>query len=758
MKTIITLLLLSFAGKANSQILNFAWARQAGGTGAVSYLDMAVDGQGSVYVTGYFTGTIDFDPGVGVFNLSSIGGQDIYVYKLDLNGNFVWVRQMGSSDRDVGTSIELDANNNIYITGYFSGTTDFDPGVGIYTLSPINFTDFFICRLDDQGNLNWANQFGKWAVESKARLALDGAGNIHLSGNFSGTADFDPGPGSFNMVSSSISDIFVSKLDPSGNFIWAKQINVSYTNYIFDMVLDASGNVFVTGDFSGIADFDPGPAAFTLVSTGDYDSYIFKLDNNGNFSWAIHFGSGGTDRSTSMAVDRSGNVITTGYFAGTVDFDPSSLVHSLSSNGVYPNNTYLLKLDNDGHYLWAKKIGGRDVAADQHGNIFLTAILSGTMDIDPGPSTYYLTSVGLEDIYICKLNASGNFVWAKNMGGPTASGNPSGILTDNDGNIYTSGGFTLTIDFDPGTTVHNMTAIGVYDMFVHKISLCKNPSSHNITASVCSSYTLNGETYTETGIYTQTLVNAAGCDSILTLNLTINNRYSQFGASACGSYTWNGQTYTNSGTYKDTLIASNGCDSLIIMNLVIKENIFTSVNASICRGQNYEGYNVAGVYTDSFISTDGCDSIRTLTLEVKEATASIIDTTICDGQRFGGYQLPGTYVDVLTGVNGCDSVRTINLTVKYNCGMYIPNVFTPNNDGLNDLFKPTINSIVFKGFSLVIFNRYGEKIFETYEYGKGWDGKFKGKDQLSGTYVYRITYTLMNGYESEYKGTVLLIR
>jgi len=338
------------------------------------------------------------------------------VCKLDQNGNFIWVKQIGSTGRDRGTSIALDAANNIYLTGYFSGTADFDPGAGTHTLSPVSLADFFICKLDNPGNFDWAKQFGQWANESTARLALDNTGNIYISGNFFGTSDFDPGPGTYSMVSSSLSDIFISKFDGSGNFTWARQIRVSDFNYVHDMALDTAGNTFVTGDFSGIADFDPGPAAFTLVSGGSFDSYIFKLDNNGNFSWAIHFGNTNLDRSISMAVDNNGNVITSGYFTGTVDFDPSPVVHSLTSTGIYPNNTYLLKLDSGGHYVWAKKAGGRDISADDNGNIFSTAILSGTMDLEPGPGNYTLTSIGPQDIFIRKLNASGTFVWAKSMG------------------------------------------------------------------------------------------------------------------------------------------------------------------------------------------------------------------------------------------------------------------------------------------------------------------------------------------------------
>lgn len=286
---------------------------------------------------------------------------------------------------------------------------------------------------------------------------------------------------------------------------------------------------------------------------------------------------------------------------------------------------------------------------------------------------------------------------------------------------------------------------------------CTNSSSA-ITASVCDAYTLNGKTYRASGSFTQKLINGAGCDSIITLNLTV--RYSTHcttTATACDSFTWRGKTYTTSGFYSDTLVSSNGCDSILSLALTINNKMLATVNAAICSGQIYEGHTATGTYIDTLIAANGCDSIRTLNLTVKPASFLTIDTAICSGQNYAGHTTPGTYNDAFIAVNGCDSIRTVNLTVKNNCGIYIPNTFTPNKDGLNDLFKPTIN-LAFQKYRFIIFNRYGEKVFETNEYGRGWDGTYKRKNQPTGSYVYGITFTHASGWKSENNGTVLLIR
>jgi gliding motility-associated-like protein len=290
------------------------------------------------------------------------------------------------------------------------------------------------------------------------------------------------------------------------------------------------------------------------------------------------------------------------------------------------------------------------------------------------------------------------------------------------------------------------------------IDNCTTGSSATITASACDAYSLNGKTYRASGLFTQKLINATGCDSLITLNLTVNySTHCTTTATACDSFTWQGKTYTTSGFYSDTLASSNGCDSILSLALTINNKILTNVNAAICSGQIYEGHTTTGTYIDTLIAANGCDSIRTLNLTVKPRSFSTIDTAICAGQNYAGHTTAGTYTDIFIAANGCDSIRTLNLTIKNNCNIYIPNAFTPNKNGLNDLFKPTIN-LAFNKFSFIIFNRYGQKIFETYEYGKGWDGTYKGKAQLTGSYVYRITFTNISGWVSENNGTVLLLR
>jgi len=474
MKTKTILLSLAIAAMvtvANAQ--NFVWAKQMGGTGHDNGYSITTDASGNVYTTGYFEGTVDFDPGAGIFNLTSAGQSDIFISKLDASGNFVWAKKMGGTSYDYGYSITTDASGNVYTTGYFQGTVDFDPGPGTFNLTSAGQSDIFISKLDASGNFVWAKQIGGTSYDECYSITTDASGNVYTTGYFQGTVDFDPGAGIFNLTSAVNRDIFISKLDASGNFVWAKKMDGHGHNIGHSITTDASGNVYTTGYFSGTADFDPGAGIFNLTSAGNYDIFISKLDASGNFVWAKKMGGTSDDIARSITTDASGNVYTTGYFQGTVDFDPGTGTFNLTSAGQ--SDIFISKLDASGNFVWAKQMGGvsgdegYSVTTDASGNVYTTGYFSGTVDFDPGAGIFNLTSAGNADIFISKLDASGNFVWAKQMGSISFDRGYS-ITTDASGNIYTTGYFQGTVDFDPGAGTFNLIGAGNYDVFVHKMS------------------------------------------------------------------------------------------------------------------------------------------------------------------------------------------------------------------------------------------------------------------------------------------------
>lgn len=485
--TLATILILILYFETNGQA-NLFWAKSVGGPNFDNGHSIAIDNNGNVYYTGVYSGTADFDPGPAVFNLTSIGsGENIFVSKLDAAGNLVWAKSMGGAGGGGGSSIAVDANGNVFTTGHYSGTGDFDPGPGIFNL---NSGGVFISKLDAAGNFVWAKNIG---TEGDGALSIyvDASGNIYTTGKFYSISDFDPGAGNFTLSNSGagFSDVFVSKLDPAGNFIWAKSMGGSDMEFGKSVFVDALGNVYTTGVLKSTSDFDPSAAVYNLTLTGMMDVFISKLDASGNFVWAKTLAGSMDENGNSITVDAVGNVYTTGYFYGVCDFDPGPSVYTLSA--TFSQDVFVSKLDPGGNFIWVKQFSGdgdgNSITLDGSGNIYTTGHYYGTVDFDPGANSYTLatSSPPYADIFVCKLDASGNFNWVNGFGGP-GGGSDIGksVVIDAIGDVYVTGWYSGTVDFDSGPGVYSLTA-NSSDVFVVRLSTSTglNTFENNISLS-----------------------------------------------------------------------------------------------------------------------------------------------------------------------------------------------------------------------------------------------------------------------------------
>jgi len=510
---------------------NLSWAKRIGAADSDIGWQSDLDASGNIYTTGVFSGTTDLDPGTAVLNFTPIGTRDMFVIKQDPSGNLLWAVAIeggaGSSENPQGLTV--DGSGNVYITGYFSGSGDFEPGAGVTTLTSAGNLDMFVIKLSTAGVFSWAKRFGSTDGDFGLGIDSDSQGNAYITGCFRETVDFDPGAGVYNLTAASTGqfDVFVLKLDASGGFVWAKRVGGTGGDEAYGIKVDNSGAVYLSGLFELTADFDPGAAVYNLTSAGIHDVFILKLDSAGDFVWARRAGgTSGSEAGNSIAIDAAGNSYVTGTFMTTSDFDPGTGVYNLTSAGQ--TDIFVLKLDALGNFVWARSMGGTNydgglsIGVDLAGNVFTTGYIYSTSDLDPGAGVYNLVSAGDADIFISKLNASGTFVWAKRMGG-TGSDNGRSIVMNPAGNIYVCGSFNATVDFDAGPGTLDLASAGGNDVFILKLQSDCTPTTSTLTASACTSYTLNAQTYTTSGTYTQTRTNAAGCDSTITLNLTIGD-------------------------------------------------------------------------------------------------------------------------------------------------------------------------------------------------------------------------------------------
>jgi hypothetical protein len=476
MKSILLLLLPSLFPFVSFSQANFLWADRMGSAGSDAGWAIASDNSGNIYTTGFFTGTVDFDPGAGTVNLTSAGLEDIFICKTGPSGNLLWAKSIGGPDGDRGFSLTVDAAGNVYATGAFVGTADFDPGAGTFNMtSGSTYGDMFIVKLSTTGGLVWAKQFGGTGGISGYAIALDASGNVHATGSFTGNIDFDPGAGTYNLTSTGSYDIYVCKTDAMGNFLWAKQMGgtagyeVNVSNAI---TVDAGGNVYTTGASEYVTDFDPGPGFYPLDSAG---FFISKLDASGNFVWAKQIVSPNV-LGNAITTDNTGNVIVAGSYAYSADFDPGPAVNTQSSPSS--RDIFILKLDAAGNFVWMKQMGSASsgdyayaIRTDGAGNVYSAGSFQDVADFDPGSASFDLTSAGADDIFISKLDAAGNFICATQVGG-TSVDYAYGITLDAGNNIFITGAFMDAVDFDPGAGTDIHTSAGIEDIFISAVSDC----------------------------------------------------------------------------------------------------------------------------------------------------------------------------------------------------------------------------------------------------------------------------------------------
>jgi hypothetical protein len=340
---------------------------------------------------------------------------------------------------------------------------------------------FFHTELNAQAQgWSWAKRVGGTGDDQPKSIVTDANGNVYCIGDFENTVDFDPGPGVVNLTAA-VTDIFISKWDSAGNFIWVKQIGGDDHDYATALGLDPSGNLIATGMFADTVDFDPGNGVYNLVTTGyALNAFMLKLDSAGNFIWAnrVNFFHNAL-RDRSMVISPDGSICITGWMdILPVDMDPGPGTSLLYTNGL--KDAVVAKYSSTGNYEWAVNFGGslqNDAAflASTNntlpGAVYAGGQFFGSFDFDPGANSFIMTSAGNQDIYLVSYDAAGTFLWGKRFGGPGTEYLNS-INTDlNTGDIYLTGAFAGTVDFDPDPLVtYNLVGSSLFsDVFVVKL-------------------------------------------------------------------------------------------------------------------------------------------------------------------------------------------------------------------------------------------------------------------------------------------------
>ena len=454
------LLLLTNAPNARADCLSpgYGWTGSMGGTGHDEGRGIAADAAGNVVTAGWYTGVADLDPTAGIDIHASAGSRDVFVTKLNADGSFAWTRTFGGTSMDWAFGVAIDATGDVYVTGGFLGTVDFDPdGAGDVKTGG---GAFLTKRLAD-GSYGWTEVLGA-GIGIGFGVDVDGGGSILVA------------------TLKASANVTVAKYDNAGAQLWIAMFGSVPvgTNALdgFGLTVDPGGNPIVTGYFDIAADFDPTAGVDFHNPVGRDDVFITKLLADGSYAWTGTFGGPYNDRGSAVAADAAGNVYATGTFSsflGPVDLDPGP------GTDLHAGDTYLTKLNADGSYGWARTTdvggGGPAIAIDADGNVLLAKKFQGTKDFEPGPSTDNHSSNGFFDVFVSKYLSNGSYLWTRTVGG-AGFDTASAVTADAGGNILLTGKFDgrffADFDFTGGTNIHNTG--NDEDIFITKW-LCDDP-------------------------------------------------------------------------------------------------------------------------------------------------------------------------------------------------------------------------------------------------------------------------------------------
>lgn len=669
---VVGLLLLSSAGVSAAPATS--WVVGLGSTGGDAATGVAVDGAGNVYVVGSFEGTVDFDPGAGVANLTSAGSTDVFIAKYSEAGALIWARQVGGTGEDAGLGLALDGSANVYVVGSFNDTADFDPSGSVFNLVSAGQRDAFVLKLTSAGLFVWAKHYGDTGQDGASRVALDGAGNPHVAGSFMGTVDFDPGAGTVERTAVGGDDAYALELTSAGAFVWVDQFGGASDVIALGIDVDSGGNVYVIGHFEGTVDMDPGAGTFFLVSGGGSDVWLTKLDTNGAPVWAAHMGGADSIVGTSVAVDASGNVYAAGTFAGLVDLDPGAGAFNPPNAGG--SDVFVTRLTGTGVFTWGKSMGGAggdaawDIDVDGGGVVTTAGGYQGTADFDPGAGVFQLAGDGSEDAFISQLDdATGGFVWAAGVGS-TGMDLGYGVATGSEGQLYEAGLFSGTVDFDPGVGVISRTSGGAEDAFLWALGAA-GPTVTITTPPQGASYDFGQlvlANYTCTAVGGATLVSCTGpvpSGAAIDTATPGPATFSVTGTDSLGGTTTVSHTYQVGnplcGGVEATLVGTSGPD--VLVGTALPDVIWAGAGDDVVRGRRGndiiclgpgDDIGRGGAGSDRILADGGDDEVRGNSGD--DLIKGAFGRDVLEGDRGDDRLIGGGAVDRLIGGSGDDEL------------------------------------------------------------------------------------------------------
>jgi hypothetical protein len=478
----------------DAQNLNFA--NKIGGIASDNLGDSHVDSEGNIYITGNFRGDANFNTDISNQTLLTAPGNntDAYFAKYSSTGNLLWAKRVGGTNHDQSNAIKTDANNNVYLAILFQNTID--NGNGITVTSNGGF-DILLSKYDTDGNFIWAKQIGGKSDDRVFDMAVSSSGNIYICGTFNNTVDFNPDLDENILRSVSLYDAFVAKYSTDGFYRWAFNMGGSGSDRARGITIDNNENVYVTGSFTGTADFNPGATIFNLTSGGISDVFFAKYTTNGSFVLAKNIGSS-LDHSLAnykIEVDNNQNIYLAGFFRGNFDFNPNAGTHFIQSRSSTYDG-FFARYNSNGSLGYVRHLFA-SLTADTRVNairinpltneLLIGGITRGSLYFTPNDSinTKIVNDTLRTNAYLARYTTNGNFIWAHCF--QSKMGNAVQDIEVQGNFVYVSGTLSDTTNFSLNGS-YLLNSNGGSDAFFSKYQFetCNSPlqgTVNNITAS-----------------------------------------------------------------------------------------------------------------------------------------------------------------------------------------------------------------------------------------------------------------------------------
>ena len=789
--------------KLNPDATQILFSTYIGGNGDDCPYSIKLSGPLNDIVVAGFTQGPNFPvtPGTYQSNFTG-GGNDGFLLKLNNSGSSLkFSTYIGSNGADYIQDVVIDASLNILICGYSSSVFPTTPGA--YQSINSGGYDIFVSKLNSTGTILLAStMIGGYSNDRGLDVAFDNTGNIFISGSVEGP--FPTTTGAFDETfNGGAKDVVVCKFNPG-------LTSLLYSTYLGGNEDDSPANGFTIDNLNQVTitglcgrNFPTTSGAYCRVfAGGTYDMFLTRL--NSTFSGLVFstlIGGSGNDFGYSFSLNKNGDIIVTG--PASLGFPTTPCAYDITYNGN--GDAFIAKFNSNGsNLLYSSYFGGANYELGT--GVWMdgdTATIIGdtqSSDLPVTSDAFDKTfNGGLNDVFLAKivLNSGNTPVVKFNNSIPACVLSPINFLNS------TTNGTTYSWNFGDGNIsntinpIHSYSQPGNYSVSLIALNACGSDtvissikingylSTHPISICYGDSLLVNGVYHHIPGNYNEIYLTSLGCDSIVTTNLSViplNQTIQTPSICYGGTFTVGSHIYSNAGIYTDILNSFSGCDSIVTTNLTIKPIIQTTQNSSICQGETFSVgihyYTASGTYRDTLKTGAGCDSVVISNLTVNPIPNPSLgnDTLMCPGELivltpgigFSKYAWsdgsdlnvlhvtqPGTYsVNVFEGL--CSASDTISID---GCGieLWFPNVFTPNHDALNETFRPVAQGII-TSYQITIFNRWGQKLYESNDAIIGWDGTFEGRQCPDGAYFYIAEYNVDTARQRTTRGSITLLR